>query len=117
MIECDGPQESSTTATRESPRPGVSLTIRNTDGRRTVLVGGEIDLGSSSTLHSACIADDSHDVVVDLHDARFLDCSGYGALLAARHELEDRGGSLTWSAPTGQPARFLALLGSLEQTA
>ncbi|MGZ4725687.1 MAG: STAS domain-containing protein [Ilumatobacteraceae bacterium] len=39
-----------------------------------------------------------------------MDCSGYGGLVAARLDLERRGGSMTLRGPTGQPAELLALL-------
>jgi anti-anti-sigma regulatory factor len=49
-------------------------------------------------------------VVVDLAETTFMDCCGYGGLVAARLVLEQRGGSLTVRNQTGQPARVLALL-------
>jgi anti-anti-sigma factor len=104
-------------STRHDRRVSLLLSVQTDGVLRTVSVSGDIDLGTRSAVHSACVAEESRDVVVDLHEAKFLDCSGYGALVAARRELEDRGGSLRWLAPTGQPARFLALLGTLEQTA
>ncbi len=115
MTACDGPADHPGVATRHHERICLSLSVATDGGLRTVSVGGDIDLGTRSAVLSACVADDSRDVVVDLHATTFIDCGGYGALVAARRELEDRGGSLRWSAPTGQPARFLALLGSLEQ--
>lgn len=117
MIACDGPADHPGVATCHDERIRLSLSVATDGGLRMVSVSGDIDLGTRSAVRSACVADDSRDVVVDLHATTFLDCSGYGALVAARRELEDRGGSLSWSAPIGQPARFLALLGTLEQTA
>lgn len=117
MTASDAPAEQSGVATRDAERVRLSLSVATDGGLRTVSVGGDIDLGTRSAVHSACVADDSREVVVDLHTTTFLDCSGYGALVAARRELEGRGGSLRWFGPTGQPARFLALLGRLEQTA
>ncbi len=44
----------------------------------------------------------------------FMDCCGYGALVAARRALRLEGGSLTLRNQSGQPAALLGLLSSLE---
>ncbi|MGZ4790460.1 MAG: STAS domain-containing protein [Ilumatobacteraceae bacterium] len=53
-------------------------------------------------------------VVVDMTDLTFIDCCGYGALIAARRILTDLGGSLTMRNPADQPAFLLELLHDLE---
>ena len=84
---------------------------QSTDGvRRVVRFGGELDLLSCHLAARACLEDDHTDVAVDLADTTFMDCCGFGGLVAARLILEQRGGSLTLRNQTGQPARLLALL-------
>ena len=97
-------------------RSRFSVDIAAVGRVRTVKVVGDIDVATRSTLHAACTADDGCDVMVDLRATTFIDCGGYGALVAARRDLEARGGSLSWFGPSGQPQRFLQLLGALEPT-
>jgi anti-anti-sigma factor len=95
-------------------RNAFSVSVSSADGCRVIHVAGELDLATRDVVHGACVVDDGHQVVVDLAEITFLDCSGYSGLIAARQELEDRGGSLVWRDPSGQPARFLALLSVVE---
>ncbi len=44
----------------------------------------------------------------------FMDCRGYGGLVAARQALQQEGGSLTLRNQSGQPAALLGLLSLLE---
>jgi anti-anti-sigma regulatory factor len=48
-------------------------------------------------------------VVVDMAHATFMDCSGYGGLVAARQMLQASGGSLTLRHQNGQPAQLLKM--------
>jgi anti-anti-sigma factor len=83
----------------------------STDGvRRVVRFGGELDLLTRNLATQACLEGDHTDVAVDLADTTFMDCCGFGGLVAARLILEQRGGTLTLRNQTGQPARLLALL-------
>ena len=90
--------------------PGFTVG-RSTDGaRRVVRFGGELDLLTCNLAARACLEGDQTEVAVDLANTRFMDCCGFGGLVAARLILEQRGGSLTLRNQTGQPARLLALL-------
>jgi anti-anti-sigma factor len=90
----------------------VGFTVTNsTDGScRVVGLGGELDLLTCQVANRACLEGDRIAVVVDLAETTFMDCCGYGGLVAARLDLEQRGGTLTVRNQTGQPARVLALL-------
>ncbi len=82
-----------------------------------VRVSGELDIATRDLVHRACIAGQHLAVTVEMADTTFMDCSGYGGLVAARLDLERRGGSMTLRGPTGQPAELLALLATCEGSA
>jgi anti-anti-sigma factor len=84
--------------------------------RRVVRLAGELDLATRVACFNACVTGDTNTVEIDLSALTFLDCSGYGALVAARLVLEERGGSLTVSNSTGQPDHLVRLLAQLETT-
>ena len=90
----------------------VGFTVASsTDGLcRVVRFAGELDLLTCHVANRACLEGDRIAVMVDLAETTFMDCCGYGGLVAARLVLEQRGGSLTVRNQTGQPARLLALL-------
>ncbi|MCX6522597.1 MAG: STAS domain-containing protein [Actinobacteria bacterium] len=71
---------------------------------------GELDLASRTSMFDACTRPDHRDVVVDLSALRFMDCAGYGSLVAARHELERRGGSLDVRDACDEPPRLIQLV-------
>ena len=87
--------------------------VRRTVPRPQVVVAltGELDLATRQVAYDACVASESRDVVVDLGALSFMDCSGYGALMAAVSVLRGRGGSLTLRNVQGEPARLLLLIG------
>jgi anti-anti-sigma factor len=93
-----------------------SLTLRVTKrrGRRVVQIGGELDIATRNRARRACLDGRGKDVVVDMADITFMDCCGYGGLVAAREILQANGGSLTLNHQTGQPAEFLVMLAVLE---
>ena len=76
-----------------------------------VRVAGELDLSSAAHAMRSCLDGGRLVVCVDLRGLTFMDCGGYRGLVAARVELERRGGSLTLTGAVGEPARFLDLLG------
>ncbi len=75
-----------------------------------VHLAGELDIATRDLAHRVCVGSDHLDVAVDLEQTTFMDCAGYGGLVAARLDLERRGGSLTLRNPIGQPADLLSLL-------
>jgi anti-sigma B factor antagonist len=86
-------------------RAGHTLVVR---------IAGELDVATRSVVRRACLTGRRRVVVVELADTTFMDCSGYGALVAARRVLQAHGGSLTLRNQSGQPADLLAMLATLE---
>ena len=83
---------------------GVSLVVE---------LSGELDIATRVLVEHACL-DGSDVVVVEMGGITFMDCGGYGGLLAARRVLESRGGSLVLRSLSGQPARLLESLSALD---
>lgn len=94
--------------------PAVNVRVSMDAGLHVVNVSGELDMGTRDSVETACLAGDDMSVVVEMADLTFMDCCGYGALVAARRVIQERGGSLTLSNQVGQPARLLMLLGAVE---
>lgn len=99
-----------------APNDQVPFTVTVSGGRRhrVVRIGGELDIATRHLIRHACAAGRRKAVVVEMADMTFMDCSGYGALVAARRTLQQHGGSLTLRNPAGQPAEFLTMLTKLE---
>jgi anti-anti-sigma factor len=91
-----------------------TLRVSKRRGRRVVQIGGELDIATRNRARRACIDGRGKDVVVDMADMTFMDCCGYGGLVAAREALQADGGSLTLNHQNGQPAEFLVMLAVLE---
>jgi len=77
-------------------------------------VSGELDVATRAQVRDACLTGRGNSVVVEMAELTFMDCSGYGGLVAARRILEADGGSLKLRHQTGQPAELLELLARLE---
>ena len=82
--------------------------------RRIVRIAGELDLATKLACFNACVHGDGDTVEIDISAITFMDCSGYGALVAARLALQQRQATLTVLDATGQPARLLELLAGIE---
>jgi anti-anti-sigma factor len=102
------PTQWSASADHDDPQFRVTTSFEG--GYYHVHLAGELDIATRDMVHRACVASEHHDVAVELEQTTFMDCSGYGGLVAARLELERRGGSLTLRNSIGQPASLLALL-------
>jgi anti-anti-sigma factor len=99
--------ESASSTRTDDPIFTVSVSKR---GRhRVVRVGGELDIATRSQVRDACLSGRGNVVVVDMAHATFMDCSGYGGLVAARQMLQASGGSLTLRHQNGQPAQLLKM--------
>ena len=85
-------------------------------GRRAciVQVDGELDVATRGLVRQACLTGRRTQVVVEMAETTFMDCSGYGSLVAARRILRRHGGSLTLRNQSGQPAELLSMLAQLE---
>jgi anti-anti-sigma factor len=102
------PNDPATTDGWGAPCFAVTV-VRDVDGHRVQPVG-ELDLASRASMFDACTRPDHSHVVVDLSALRFMDCAGYGSLVAARHELEQRGGSLDVRHACDEPLRLIRLI-------
>ncbi len=87
-----------------------TVRVRSDGPLHVVVMSGELDLASSAAAIRACTPIDHVDVVVAMADLVFMDCAGYGALVASRAILERRGGSMVLMDPVGEPLRLLTLL-------
>jgi anti-anti-sigma factor len=94
--------------------PTFKLHVSRRGGHRVVRVGGELDVATRAHVRHACLAGRGNTVVVEMAGISFMDCSGYGGLVAARLILEASGGSLTLRHQTGQPAELLDMLARLQ---
>lgn len=91
-----------------------TLRVSKRGRHRVVEIGGELDVATRGRAQQACLEGRSNVVVVEMADMTFMDCSGYGGLVAARQILQDAGGSLTLNHQTGQPAELLVMIALLE---
>lgn len=89
--------------------PHISVRVSRRDRHRVVRIGGELDVATRNRVRRACLGG-RKEVVVEMAEMTFMDCSGYGALVAARRVLQAHGGSLTLQNQAGQPAELLAML-------
>jgi len=84
------------------------------DGRTTLRVGGELDIGSASELQRAVDGTfDGQDgeFHLDMSDLTFMDSTGAQALLHIHNAIEARGRHVVFEAPTGSVRGVLELLG------
>jgi len=90
-----------------------SALVRFDDPMHVVVMSGELDRASREVAVRACTLPNQVNVFVAMADVTVMDCAGYGALLAARSILEERGGSLSLLDPGGAPLRLLGLIEKL----
>jgi anti-anti-sigma factor len=93
----------------------TTITVSRSGRRgRVVQIDGEMDVATRGVVRHACLTGRRSDVVVEMAGTTFMDCSGYGNLVAARRILRRHGGSLTLRNQSGQPAELLAMLTKFE---
>ena len=102
------------TAAFETDDLDFTLRVSKHRGRRVVEIGGELDIATCNRVRLACLKGRGRSVVVEMAGMTFMDCCGYGGLVAARQILRAGGGSLTFKHQTGQPAELLDMLAFLE---
>lgn len=102
---------------RESgaPAPRLVLDVSTTHGTHVIRVAGELDLANRDQLVAASMTGRHSATVIDLGGLTFMDCSGYGSVVATRRIVEGHGGSLTVRGQAGQPARLLELIADAEK--
>ena len=111
-------QTSSSHLDLDTEQPPLTTRTIITGHRHVVYLSGELDLNTRNTCLQACLtnADSDVHVAVDISALTFMDCAGYGSLIAARRGLQQQERTLTIINPTGQPARLLALLATPTNT-
>ncbi len=92
----------------------LDLSVSKEGSSRVVCVSGELDIDTRNQLVVIGVAGDQTAVIVDLSALTFMDCAGYGAIIAIRQVLEHSARSLTIRNQTGQPARLLDMIAALE---
>ncbi len=98
-----------------TPEP-LTMVVDSSGDARVVRLAGQLDVASCGVVKQWCVAGGAGAVIVDLSDLTFLDCGGYGALLAARTELEQHHRTLTLIGAVGEPRRLLDLIRQLEES-
>ena len=81
--------------------------------RCTLNLAGELDGSSSGQLLRAATGVRQSGVVIDMGLVSFMDCSGYGSLMAALRMFDLRGQTVVIQGLTGQPTRLLDLITQL----
>lgn len=99
---------------QSAPGPPLLLDVVPVGNVGVMFVSGELDFTTRDQLVSVATADHHAAIVIDLGGVTFMDCSGYGALVAARLAIEGDGRSLTITGHNGQPARLSKLIAELE---
>jgi anti-anti-sigma factor len=108
---CASPEPTPLVSAEDLP---FMVNVSRHGGRRVVQISGELDVVTRNIVRRACVAGRHVAVVVEMSDMTFMDCSGYGGLIAARNDLQKHGGSLTLRNQAGQPAELLTMLEQLE---
>lgn len=102
-------------ATRDPDACTVSV---SSHGRGSVVhVSGDLDLAARELVYRACLSAGRGAVEVDLGRVSFMDCAGYGGLVAAGVDLRASGGSLVVRPRSGQPAYLFDALVRIETAA
>lgn len=86
------------------------------DERIVVTITGMLDLRAVEQLRKqlAALVDDDVRLVIDLSAVEFLDSSGLRALLGARQDVVDRGGSMALRGQSERVQRILEITGVQE---
>jgi anti-anti-sigma factor len=88
----------------------LSLIVRFEDPWHVVAMAGELDMAGRAAVFRACTAAGQMQVLADMTNLVFMDCSGYRALVESRRILARRGGDLSLSNLDGEPLRLLTLI-------
>jgi anti-sigma B factor antagonist len=111
MVDVDAERR---TAVRSQVRELTSHPTQSSDTETVVIVSGEVDLCTSASLRDQLLQNartSAGDVVVDLAETSFLDCSGLAAIAAARDVLRARNHDLRVRGAHGVVARAIAVTG------
>ena len=95
--------------------PRLRLNVLAAHKTRVVHVTGEVDLATRDQLVSASTAGHHPHIVIDLGGVTFMDCGGYGALVASQRVIESQGRTLAITGQTGQPSQLFDMIAELEK--
>ena len=93
---------------------GLLLAVYPEGDTCVVRATGELDRTTRDQLIASSTAGHHPQMAIDLSAVTFMDCGGYGGLVASRRGIEEGGRTLTIRGLTGQPKRLLDLIGRLE---
>jgi anti-anti-sigma factor len=88
----------------------IRTLVESDDRTHVVRIAGELDSASRALVTDLCTQGRARSVVVDLSELTFLDCGGYGALVAARALLEKHRRTLALVGAVGEPRLLLDLI-------
>jgi anti-sigma B factor antagonist len=94
----------------------LSVLVEEEDGRKVVVVDGEIDLATAPRFEAflvGVIALRRGDVILDMSSVDFMDSTGIGVLVRAELSLLGSDGRLVLRSPSPAVARVLAVAGKL----
>jgi anti-anti-sigma factor len=91
----------------------AGLSTREDGGHLIVTLRGELDAVDAASVAAALAAAAARNpqIIIDLAELEFIDCSGLSVLAHAREQARQAGGDLLLAAPRRQVARILALTG------
>lgn len=91
--------------------PTTDLSTRACDGYVVVALSGELDMLDAARVTAGLTSAAAREpqVIVDLADLKFIDCSGITALIRGRKLARDAGGELRLAAPRPQVLQVLTL--------
>ena len=90
----------------------LNLSIQRHDDRALIQIGGEVDLATCPQLRAALVElvdRGFHQLIVDLEQVSFLDCTGIGVLVDALRHAQAHNGSLRLVGPRPPVWRVLTL--------
>jgi anti-anti-sigma factor len=99
-----------------TPTTTLSLNVVPEGNHCVIHVSGELDLSTRDQLYATSTTGDHPAMVIDLADVTFMDCCGYGTLIASARAVQAEGRSLGIRGQTGQPAHLMRLIAELEAT-
>ena len=92
----------------------LELTVTPGGDRTVVVPKGEIDLHTATELRECLthlIEEGQHDLVVDLHEATFIDSTGLGVLVGALKRARQAGGDMALASPRRSIAKVFEVTG------
>ena len=107
-------RELDTETITEPPPPLLTIEVHDLDGRTCVLLTGELDATSASSLRESLTAftgEQAGDLVLDIGGLSFIDSSGLALFAQVHKRLAEAGHRLTLLHPSPMTGRILAITG------